>query len=278
MSVRVVCDSSCDLPAEVVEELGIEMVPLTVRFGEEEFVDRIDLTPQEFWARCRASAVLPETAAPSPGAFEVAYRRLAEAGCEGIVCVTISSKLSATGQAAQIGAKAVEELPVRVIDSRSATLGQGMIALGAARMGAEGRGLDEIVEAAEDMIARTRVYGALDTLENLKKGGRVGGARAFIGSVLSLKPIIQVRDGAVEAESKQRTRSRALRYLVEKVRSEPSIDNLALMHGDAPDVGELLDLLDPVYPRDRIIVGDLGAVIGAHAGPRTIGVAYQVGA
>jgi DegV family protein with EDD domain len=274
--VRVVCDSSCDLPNSVLAELRIEIVPLTIRFGDEEFVDRRDLTPAEFWARCRTSPVLPETAAPAPGAFEAKYRELASQGADGVVCVTISSKLSATEQAAQVGAKAVQgELPVHVVDSLSATLGMGMIAVAAARMAADGQPLDAILAETERLVGRTRVYGALDTLENLKKGGRVGNAQALIGSMLSLKPIIELRDGEVQAESRQRTRSKALRYLAEKVRGQAGLENLAVLHGDAPDLDEFLDLLDPSYPRDKVIIGDLGAVIGAHAGPRTVGVAFQ---
>jgi DegV family protein with EDD domain len=274
---RVVTDSSCDLPADLAAELDIEIVPLSIRFGAEELVDRQDLSPKEFWARCATSPVLPETAAPSPGAFEDAYRRAAAAGAEGVVCITISSQLSATGQAAQMAAKSVQgEIPVRTVDSLSVTMGLGMMCVAAARLSAEGKSIDEVASAAEALVPRTRVYGALDTLENLKKGGRVGGAQALIGSMLSIKPIIEVRNGVVEPESRQRTRSRALRYIADKVRQEKGIENLALMHGDAPDVEEFIELLDPIFPRERIVVGDIGAVIGSHGGPRVIGVAYQV--
>ena len=258
---RVVTDSSCDLPADLVAELDIDIVPLTIRFGAEELVDRRDLSPKEFWARCTTSPVLPETAAPSAGAFEAAYRRAADAGANGVVCITISSQLSATGQAAQMAAKSVQgEIPVRTVDSLSVTMGLGMMA----------------AAAAEGIVPRTRVYGALDTLENLKKGGRVGGAQALIGSMLSIKPIIEVRNGVVEPESRQRTRSRALRYLADKVRNEGEIENLAIMHGDAPDLDEFIEMLEPLVPGERMVVGDIGAVIGAHAGPRVIGMAYQV--
>jgi DegV family protein with EDD domain len=126
-------------------------------------------------------------------------------------------------------------------------------------------------------VARTRVLGTLDTLENLKKGGRIGGAKAMLGSMLSLKPVIWVKDGVVQEESKQRTRSRALRYLVDKVAEQAAkgIDGLAVMHGDAPDLDEFLDLLAVHFPRDEIVIGDIGAVIGTHAGPRVMGVAYH---
>jgi DegV family protein with EDD domain len=276
-AIRVVTDSACDLPQDLADELGIEIVPLTIRFGEESFVDRHDLSPTQFWAKVAGSPVLPETAAPSPGAFEEAYRTLAAGGADGVVCVTLSSELSATYQAAVLAAKAVEGVvPVRVVDSRAVSLGQGLMAVAAARLAKQGKGLDDCAGAATDLVPRTRVYGALDTLENLKKGGRVGSAQALLGSMLSIKPIIEVADGKVEPESKQRTRSKSLRYLVEKVRQFPRVEDLAVMHGDAPDVDELLDLLGSVYPREDIIVGQIGAVIGTHAGPRVIGVTFQV--
>ena len=136
--------------------------------------------------------------------------------------------------------------------------------------------MDEVVSLAEDLVARTRVLATLDTLENLKKGGRIGGAKALVGSMLSLKPIIEVRDGEVHPESRQRTRTRALAYLIDKVRGLGTLERLAVMHGDAPDIDEFLDRLSALYPRDDIVLGDIGAVIGTHAGPRTIGVTFQV--
>jgi DegV family protein with EDD domain len=193
-----------------------------------------------------------------------------------VVCINISSGLSATMASAQNAARALEGKDVRVVDSRSVTWGLGSQVVAAARAAADGASADEVVALVEDMVERTRVYGTLDTLENLKKGGRVGGAQALIGSMLSIKPIIEVRGGLVEPESRQRTRSRALRYLADKVRQEGEIENLAVMHGDAPDLDEFIELLEPLVPRDRMVVGDIGAVIGAHAGPRVIGMAYQV--
>ena len=275
--IRVVTDSACDLPPELVEEYGIDIVPLSIRFGGDELVDRRDLTPTQFWARCATSDVLPETAAPSPGAFQAAYERAATDGCPGVVCITLSSELSATYQAACNAAKEVEgRIPVRVVDSRSLTIAQGLMCVSAARLANQGKSMDDVAGAVEDLIPRTKIFGALDTLENLKKGGRIGGAQAALGSLLSIKPIIEVADGKVEAESRQRTRARSLRYLVDKVKSFPEIELLAVMHGDAPDLEEFLDMLAEVYPRDQIIVGDVGAVIGTHSGPRVLGVAFQV--
>jgi DegV family protein with EDD domain len=276
MTVRIVTDSSCDLPEELVVELGIDVIPLTIRFGDEELVDRRDLTPAQFWARAASSAVLPSTAAPAPGAFEEVFRKAAANGAEGVVCLSLSSKLSATGESAQAAARAVaDDIPVRVVDSLSVTLGLGMIVVESARRAAAGSGLEEIVALAEDMAARTKVFGSLDTLEYLKKGGRIGAAQALLGSILSIKPVIEVVDGKVEPGPKVRTRSRSLQWLADKVAEFPRAENLAVLHGDAPDVDALLALLAPHYPRERIVVGQLGAVVGAHTGPRTIGVAFQ---
>jgi DegV family protein with EDD domain len=275
--IRVVTDSACDLPPDMAAELGIDIVPLTIRFGNEELVDRRDLSAKEFWARVAGSPVLPETAAPSPGAFEEAYRKAAADGAEGVVCVTLSGGLSATFQSAQLAAQAVGDvIPVRVVDSRSVTMAEGLMAVAAARAAKQGKGLEDCVGVVEDLVPRTRVYGALDTMENLKKGGRIGAAQAMLGSMLSIKPIIEVLDGKVEAESRQRTRSKSLRYLVEKVRAAGQVDDLAVMHGDAPDLDELLDLLGAVYPRDDILVGDIGPVIGTHGGPGVIGVTFHL--
>jgi len=276
-SIRVVTDSSCDLPTAIAEQHGIDIVPLTIRFGEQEYVDRRDLSPSEFWAKVKASPVLPETAAPSPGAFEEAYRRAVADGCDGALAITLSGELSATHQAAELAAKAMDGvLPVRVVDSLSLTLALGMMCLTAVRLAGQGLPLDEVAAAVEDVGARTRIFAALDTLENLKKGGRIGGAQAALGSMLSIKPVIQIVDGHVEQESKQRTRSKSLRYLADKVRDAGRIEQLAVLHGDAPDLEELLDLVAPFYPRDEIVVGDIGAVIGTHSGPRAIGVTYQI--
>jgi DegV family protein with EDD domain len=276
VAVRVVTDSACDLPDDLVAKLGIEVVPLSIRFGSEEFVDRQDLSTEEFWRRLGESPVLPETSAPSAGAFEKVFRALADDGATGIVCINLSSKLSATMQAAQVAAKAVgDSCPVEVVDSLHVTMGLGNLCLAAARNAQDpNASLAAIVADVVDRRDRTKLYGTLDTLEFLKKGGRVGNARALLGSMLAIKPVVEVRDGVVEEAGKVRTRSKALRLLVDKVKEEP-LESLAVMHGQAPDLDELLDMLDPLVPRSEIVVGQVGPVIGTHAGPRVIGVTFQ---
>jgi DegV family protein with EDD domain len=272
--VAIVTDSSCDLPPALVDELGIRIVPLTVRFGTTELVDRVDLDPKGFWARCAESPVLPETAAPSPGAFDAAYRAALDGGADAVVAITISGELSATYQAAALAAANAPELPVQVVDSRSVSMGLGMIVVDAARRGATGASADEVAAGAVDAAGRTRVYAALDTLENLRKGGRIGGAKALLGSVLSIKPIIEVVDGKVEEAGKQRTRARALAHLAERVRAAGPVQDLAVMHAECPDVDRVVADLQPLSDTP-IIVGEIGAVIGAHAGMGTIGVVFR---
>jgi DegV family protein with EDD domain len=277
MAVRVVTDSACDLPDELIENLEIEVVPLTIRFGHEELVDRKELSTEEFWRRLAQSNVLPETSAPSAGAFEETFRRLAGDGADGIVCINLSSKLSATMQAAQVAAQSVQDVcPVTVIDSLSVSMGLGNLCITAAERAADGDSLDSIAANVTDRRNRTRLYGTLDTLEYLKRGGRVGNARALLGSMLAIKPVVEVRDGEVEEAGKVRTRSKALRLLVDRVKEAP-FENLAVLDGNAPDRDDLLDMLEPLSPRDEIVVGQIGPVIGTHAGPRVIGVTFQTG-
>ena len=275
MTVRVVTDSAADLTDELAAELAVSVVPLTIRFGSEEFVDRQDLTPAEFYARCAASPVLPETAAPSPGAFEAAFRAAFDSGADTVVCVNLSSGLSATMASAQNAARALDGHDVRIIDSRSVTWGLGSQVVAAAEAAAAGTSADEIVALVEDMVRRTRVYGTLDTLDNLKKGGRIGNAQALIGTLLSLKPIISV-EGVVEEAGRARTRSKALKVLVERVAEAGEVEHVGVMHGSAPDIDQFVDLLTAVVPRERIHIGEIGATIGVHGGPRVMGVTFQV--
>jgi DegV family protein with EDD domain len=280
MAVRVVTDSACDLTATEAYALDVKVVPLSIRFGAEEYADGVDLTPAAFYDKLAAADVLPETAAPSPGAFEEAFRAAFDEGADTVVCINISSGLSATMQSARNAATALEGRDVRVIDSRSITWGLGSQVAAAAEAARDDASADDVVALVEGMIPRTRVYGALDTLDYLRKGGRIGGAQAMVGSLLSIKPLIDISSGVVEEAGKPRTRSKALKALVEKVASQPrGVERLGLMHGNAPDeVDQVLDMLAPHHPRDQIHVGEIGATIGVHGGPRVIGVTFQVAA
>lgn len=274
MTVRVVTDSACDLRGDEVSELGIEVVPLSIRFGSEEFIDREELTVEDFYRRLYESESLPETAAPSPGRFEQAFRRQLEAGADTVVCIDLSAELSATMQSARTAASAIDA-DIRVLDSRSVSAGLGSITLAAARLAAEGASVDEVVAAVESMSERTHVYGTLDTLEYLKKGGRIGGAKAMLGSMLSFKPALDISGGVVEEAGKPRTRKKALAWLRDTLEAALPVENLAVMHGEAPDLEQFLEMLEPLVDVAALRIEKIGAVIGTHAGPRVMGLAFQ---
>lgn len=277
MPVRLVTDSSCDLDTSETDELGIEVVPLSIRFRDDEYTDRFELSAEDFYAKMAATGTLPETAAPSPGAFEQALGRQVEAGADQIVCVMLSSKLSATIQAAETAVKGVaDELDadIRVIDSLSISTGLGTMVRRLARAAADGQDADALTALADDIKARTHVVGTLDTLENLKKGGRIGGAQALLGSLLSIKPLVDISTGEVAEAGKARTRRRALEWLRDQILEQPSVEDLCLVHGGAPDVDTMVEMLAPHYSREDIYIGYIGAVIGTHGGPRVIGATW----
>lgn len=273
--VHIVTDSSCDLSETETTTNSIGVVPLSIRFGDEEFVDREELSVEDFYAKMASTGLLPETAAPSPGRFEQAFRGAAAVGATAVVCINLSGELSATVQSARNAATAVAgDIDVRVIDSRSLTGGLGTMVLEAAEAARNGADADAIVAMIESMIPRTEIYGALDTLENLKKGGRIGSAKALVGSMLSVKPLIHIGDGAVEEAGKQRTRKRALEWMRDQLFAAGNVEKLSILHGQAPDIDQFLDMIAERYPRDQIRIGKIGAVIGTHGGPGVIGMCY----
>lgn len=275
MTVRVVSDTACDLPDQLVGSLGIGLVPLHVRFGAKELLDRKELGAQEFWAQCSAQAELPTTAAPSPGAFSQEFQAMACEGATGVLCLTLSSKLSATYEAATQAAKASDGgVPVEVVDTLSVTMGQGLVVLAAAEAASAGATLAEARDVALSTRQRLRVMGTIDTLENLKKGGRIGGAAAALGSLLSIKPVIEVRGGTVEQESRQRTRARSLRYIADKARADAPVERLAVVGANAADLGAFVESMADIPSQHPLLSGEIGPVIGTHAGAGTIGVAW----
>jgi DegV family protein with EDD domain len=275
--VRIVTDSACDLTDQLATANGIVIVPLSIRFGDEELVDRRDLNAEEFWKRCASSPTLPETSAPPPGAFQSVFEAARDDGYDAVVCVTISAELSSgTHQSAVTAAGAAHGIDVRVVDTRTVTMGQGLVALAAAEAASSGADAAAISDLAAEVALRTRVFGAIDTLEHLQRGGRIGAARAMLGSMLSIKPVIQVSNGIVAEESKQRTRSRSLEYLAGKVRAAAPLERLAVCDGAAPDLDKFLGLLDGIEVHRGLLTVELGPVVGTHTGPGTIGVCYEL--
>ncbi len=277
MTVRIVTDSACDLSDADLEEWGIGLVPLSIRFGDEEFVDRTELSTNEFYSRLARSTDLPETSAPSPGAFAAMFNSMADDGAEAVVCINLSEALSATIQAARTAASSDDvTIPVHVVNSKSVTGGLGSIALSCAKAAREGMGAEDIVALAEDLRDRTRIYATLDTLENLKKGGRIGGAQAAFGAMLSIKPLLDLSSGEVVAAGKQRTRKKSLAWVREQIENAGEVENLAILHSNATDIDDFLSTLSHIPAVSTARTDIIGAVIGTHGGPGIIGITYQV--
>ncbi len=274
-NVRIVTDSACDLTDAEVDALGVEVVPLSIRFGNDEYTDRTELSVEAFYKLLAESDELPETSAPAPGAFNEAFTRMADSGADEIICLNLSSALSATMQSAQTAASEFTGPKVHVVDSASITAGLGSMVSAAAEAATNGDDAQTILASIEDMKSRTHVFGALDTLDNLKKGGRIGGAQALLGGLLSIKPIIDISTGEVEELAKQRTRKKALLWLRDKLLSYGEVERLAVMHGMAPDVDDFIALLEPHVDMAQVRISPIGAVIGTHGGPRVMGVAFQ---
>jgi DegV family protein with EDD domain len=273
--IRVLTDSACDLPDDVARDLDIDIVSLTIRFGDQEYVDRVDLTPSAFWAKCKSSKTLPETAAPSPGAFQAAYERAKADGCDGVLVLTLSAALSATNQSATLAAEAVADvIPVRVIDTRAVSMAQGLLCIEMAEMARTGASLDELFERVDALTAKVGVVAMLDTLEHLVKGGRIGGARALLGQVLSIKPLLELKDGVVAEAGRQRTKAKALAAVAEVVKSRGPLRRFALVHGDSPEVKHLEALVTDVPTQFPLIVTDMGPVVGTHGGPGIIALCW----
>ena len=275
MPVKIVTDSAGDLTAEQTSALDIAIVPLTIRFGEQEYTDGVDLSTAEFYAKMAELDVMPATAAPSPGMFEEAFRKAAADG-DPVLCLNLSAALSATMQSAQTAAEGLQgEVEVHVIDSKSITAGQGRQVLAAAEAAANGASVADLTTLIADLSDRTRIYGALDSLEHLKKGGRIGGAQALLGSMLSIKPLIDISSGTVTEHGKQRTRRKAMLWLRDILFEQPELDEVAVCNGGADDIEELIELISPRYAREQLSMWNIGPVIGAHGGPRVVGFSWQ---
>ena len=275
MAVRIVTDSSCDLSAADIERYQIAVVPLTIRFGDEEFTDGQDLSADGFYEKMAASGELPSTAAPAPGAFEAVFRELSASGADAVVCVNLSFALSATGESAQNASRALEgEVDVRVVDSGKVSVGLGLMVKAAAAAAEAGHSADEIEAQLAQLKDRVFIYAVLDTLDNLKKGGRIGTAQALLGSALSIKPCLDLTSGVVEEAGKQRTRGKARNWLTKQVAEAGELEQLALAHGAADDIDAFAASLGDDPAHNPLTVTLIGPVVGTHAGPGVIAAAW----
>jgi DegV family protein with EDD domain len=272
-----VTDSAADLTPAAADAAGIAVVPLAVSFGKEQFRAGADLTTEEFWQRMTApQAPFPKTAAASAGDFQTVFERCLAGGADSIVCVDVAGTLSGTIKAAMIARDELADREIHVVDSGSASMGTGLLALIGAEMAAGGASASSIVAALEDRKTDLNVYFALDTVEYLKRGGRISGTQAAIGTLLSVKPIITIKDGLVETVDKVRTRSKARGRAVELLTDRP-VERMVVLHTMAEDVDafrqELLDRVSGPLDPSSVDVYPIGSAVGSHLGPGGIGAA-----
>jgi len=274
--VRVIVDSAADIPPAHADALDIRTIPLMVRFGDETIPDGPTDDPQAFWRRLHLSSELPETSSPSAFQFETALKDASNDGAPGAVIVTVSSRMSATYAAAVIAAENMAgSIPTKVVDSRTVSMAEGFAAMAAAEAAANGAPLVDVAAEAARVSAHTDVLAALDTLDLLEHGGRIGGASVFVGNLLNVKPLLTIEDGVVAPAGRVRSRRAAIDVIVEHVLGLPMLHDLAVIHGHATDLHYLIGSLAPRIGRDRIIEACLGPVIATHTGPGVLGVAYR---
>ena len=271
-SVGVVIDSTADVPSTRLEELGIGMVPLVVNWDGQTYRDKVDLSTAEFYRRLRTSKSLPKTGAPSLAAFESIFREQLKQH-DAVVSINLAARLSATYDVARRAAETVDPQRIAVIDSGSVSIGIGWLAELAVRLSREGLGLAEIAERVDETRSRVRILALLDTLQFLQRGGRIGRAAALAGTLLSVKPILSVRDGEVAPIERVRTMNGALRRLVELVVAEGPLERLGVIDGDAAaNAGVVEQQLRQRFPELTLDRGELGPVVGVHGGPGVVGL------
>jgi len=274
MTVKIVTDSVADIPPTVTAELGITIIPVLVRFGEETYRDGIDITNDQFYERLVNSKVMPTTSVPSMDMFARTYARLAEETDE-ILVIMLSSKLSGLHNAALQSVGLLEsKCRIEVVDSGCAVMAQGFVVIKAAQAAQAGANLDEILEIVRSNLPRTEIRAAFDTLEYLKRGGRIGKAQALMGSVLKVNPIITIKDGLVEPAGRARSRAKAIDHLYDFAAGYSHIEELAVEDAACPDDGNLLaKRLGKIFPQERIYRSRTTPVIGTHTGPGLLLVA-----
>jgi DegV family protein with EDD domain len=276
MSVRIVTDSTCDLPPELADELGISIVPVYVRFGQVSYQDGVDIDRDELYRRLVSSPVHPTTSQPTPADFAKVYQRLSKE-TDNIVSIHVTEKLSGTCNSALQGKElAATKCNIAVIDSESVTMGLGMMALVAARKAAAGESFQSVIAEVKQAISSTHMLGMFDTLRYLVLGGRIGKARALVGSIISVKPVLTMRNGELQPVGNVRTRNKGIERLIDFVKNALGIQELAVMHTTTPDEARgLKERLSSLVEANRFHLAQLGPALGVYGGPGMLAVALR---
>ncbi len=271
--VKIVTDSTADLPADLAARMGITVIPALVMFGSTSYREGIDLTHDEFYTKLVESKIIPTTGAPPPGVYEEAYRRLAQETDE-IISIHLAANLSALYNVASVAAATVSGARIALVDSQQVTLGYGLIALAAAEAAQRGESMTRILERIEGWKKQARVFAALDTLEYIHRGGRVNWVAAVIGTLMRIKPIVQVYEGQVQLVERVRTSARAEHRLMELIKDLGPLEKAVVLHTNAPNRAErLADHVQELDPRWERLIAPAGVIIASHAGPGAVGVA-----
>jgi len=271
--VKIVTDSLSDITSDIAQGLGITVVPLTVFFGQESFLDRITMTTDEFYYKLTHGATWPTTTQPPPGAFADVYNKLVEE-TDAILAITLSSKLSGTyGSALNAKSLVKKKCRIEVIDSLTVAMGLGLIVIAAAKAAQAGANLDEIVDLVHRAMPRSHLIAYFDTLKYLAKGGRIGKAQGLLGAMLSVKPILTVKDGEMSPVTRLRSRAAGMDYLYNFVAGFPHIEEMAVEHATTLDEADrLVERLNSVFPKERIYRSTISPVVGTYAGPGAMAV------
>ncbi len=276
MAVKVVTDSSADLPAPLAKELGITVVPLYLRFGEEVYRDRVDISEDEFYQRLQHDPIHPSTTQPTPQDFIDVYQKLSK-GADGIVSIHLSSKLSGTCNSALQGKELIEKgCPVEVVDSQTLTMGLGLVSIAAAAAAKAGKSMQEVVAEATQAIPNIHLLGLLDTLKYVLLGGRIGKAKALLGSILNVKPLLSLQNGETVPAGQARTRSKGMDRLFEFAKNAVDIEDLAVVYNTTPDEAQsLAERIGSVFAREKIRIARVGPMLGVHMGPGALVVVLR---
>ena len=275
MAIKVVTDSTSDLPADVAESLGIEVVPLNVHFGSDVYKDRVNLMPDTFYDKLINGDVLPTTSQPSVGEFIDVYERLGS-DADGIVSVHISEKLSGTMNSARLASQqANADCPIEVVDTFQVSMGVGICAMEVAEVANSGGDMNQVILAARNAVTRSQCFFMLETLEFLQKGGRIGKAQALIGNLLKIRPMLMLQEGEVHPLGRERTRRKGIAKLVDTVEELAPISGLAVMYSTGPDEAQTLaqNVSKFMIEGREPMMLQIGPVIGTYAGPDTLGIA-----
>jgi DegV family protein with EDD domain len=276
MTVKIVTDSSADLPAQLVQELGITIVPLYVRFGEKVYRDRVDISEDEFYQKLLYDPIHPSTIQPTPQDFASVYQKLS-LEADGIVSIHISAKLSGTCNSALQGKEMIEKgCPIEVVDSQTTSMGLGLIDIAAAIVAKAGEGLQTVMEEVKQAIPNIHLLFLLDTLEYLLRGGRIGKAKALLGQILNVKPVLILKDGEVVPAGQVRSRSKGIDRLFDFAKSASNIQDLAVVYNTTPDEAQALgERIGTIFDKEQIKLSRVGPMLGVHAGPGALAVAFR---